>query len=156
MTKLYIPSRSSFLQLRTEVCISGICHHCLVYSYKTGWVEARVPEFVEKLLSRVLSRLFVGLPLCRSPGHRLKSRLTSIFLQGRDPGYVTHVRNHETVSCGILHKSLSAFISPRISARLLTQVPAHIEHGTKYLAPIIQERLEEENQYGPDRHKKPV
>jgi hypothetical protein len=35
-------------------------------------------------------------------------------------------------------------------------VPAHIDHGTKYLAPIIQERLEEENQYSPDRHQKPV
>jgi hypothetical protein len=54
------------------------------------------------------------------------------------------------------HCIFTSFLVNSIAGQLVSRVPGTIRNLSKYLQPIIEERLEKEAQYGPDWSGKPV
>ncbi|KAJ7574537.1 cytochrome P450 [Mycena floridula] len=91
-----------------------------------------------QIISRTSNRLFVGVPLCRNPD----------FL-ALNIGFTMDV-----VKASTIINLFPGFLQP-VAAKFLTNVPSSTRRAVKHLGPIIQERFDMEEQYGPDWPGKP-
>ncbi|KIK77861.1 hypothetical protein PAXRUDRAFT_775722 [Paxillus rubicundulus Ve08.2h10] len=105
-----------------------------------GNVWKSVPAFktAQKVICRTISRISVGLPLCRNPDWTdLNIRFSLNVVTG---GLII----------GLFPKVLAPLV-----ARFMTGVPASIRRGMKHLGPIIEERRKHLEEYGKDWADKP-
>lgn len=138
------------------------------------WTKIPALRTVMKIVCRTSNRLFVGLPLCmyfffslykclnqnilgRNPDYRaLNEEFTISVFKG---GYIINLFPNilkPSVHPNILTKKMLSLPLVRLAGRLLTNVPASIKRAMAHLGPIIQDRLDKEEQYGPNWPGKPV
>ncbi|KAJ7573480.1 cytochrome P450 [Mycena floridula] len=102
------------------------------------WVKIRVLETIMRVVSRTINRAFIGLPLCRDPDYKqlnidfTVAVFTSAIVIGRFP----------------------EFLKP-VVARYLTNAPGKLRQGIAHLGPLIQTRLDQEEEHGSDWPGKP-
>ncbi|KAG5651807.1 hypothetical protein H0H81_007330 [Sphagnurus paluster] len=102
------------------------------------WTNVVALPTIMKIVCRMSNRLFVGLPLCRDPDYRtLNVDYTVDVMKG------AHIIN---VFPNLL-KPLAGY--------LFTNVPSSQERAMAHLAPIIEERIRQQEQYGKDWPGKP-
>ncbi|KAG1757776.1 cytochrome P450 [Suillus lakei] len=90
-----------------------------------GWAKVRIYPEIMKAMCRVSNRLFVGLPLCRSPEFEALQQQFALQV----------VLRATLVNC------FPKFAHP-IIGRLLTNTPSSIRRCMALLEPIVQERLQ--------------
>ncbi|RDB20448.1 hypothetical protein Hypma_012416 [Hypsizygus marmoreus] len=102
------------------------------------WTSVQALPAVVHIVCRTSNRLFVGLPLCRDPDYRaLNEEFTIDVIKG---GHIINL--------------FPNFLKP-LAGRLFTNVEVKVKRGIKHVGPIIQERLDKEEQYGRDWPGKP-
>ncbi|GJJ15190.1 hypothetical protein Clacol_009466 [Clathrus columnatus] len=103
------------------------------------WTPVHAFSKMVEVVARASNRIFVGLPVCREPEFlQVNIDYTMDANAGRD----------------ILIR-LPVFLRTLVS-KFLTTVPKSIARASKHLGPIIQERLNLIDEYGPDYPDKPV
>ncbi|KAF8165950.1 cytochrome P450 [Crassisporium funariophilum] len=103
----------------------------------TDWVAVPVFDSLVELISRISSRAFVGLPLCRDVEFRkLCINSTMELVKGR-----------------LLHL-LPVFMRPLVG-KLITNVDAVLLSMENHLRPVVEYRLKQERIYGADWPDKP-
>ncbi|KAF8897198.1 cytochrome P450 [Infundibulicybe gibba] len=102
------------------------------------WVSVPAFRTMMRVVSRTSNRLFVGFPLCRDVGY-----LSMMERFARDV-----FSDSNTLNC------FPRFLWP-IAARLFTDIAARTKTAIGYLGPIVQDRLDKEEQYGFDWPGKP-
>ncbi|KAJ7579742.1 cytochrome P450 [Mycena floridula] len=102
------------------------------------WTKICIHREVQRIVTRATSRIFVGLPLCRNAK------------------YVDHVLQFavDVMASGRVIAVFPWFLKP-IAARFLTSAPSKLAEAEKFLAPVIQERLDDEAKFGRDRPGRP-
>ncbi|KAJ7853056.1 cytochrome P450 [Mycena olivaceomarginata] len=97
----------------------------------TEWKLIQIYPATLQIVARTTNRLFIDLPVCREPEYlQLCIDYASvIFLSGR--------------TIGLFPKFLRPIVGPMISTRKST-----LRLALKFLGPLIDERLEQENKYG--------
>ncbi|KAF7360043.1 hypothetical protein MVEN_00732100 [Mycena venus] len=97
------------------------------------WKLIQVLPTTMQVVARTSNRLFVGLPLCRDPEYlQLNIDYTvTIFTRGQ--------------MIGLMPNFLKPILAPLFSTR-----KSSLRHALKFLGPLIDERLEKENEYGND------
>jgi len=102
------------------------------------WKLITVLPATMQIVSRTSNRIFVGLPLCRDPEYvQLNIDYTvTIFTRGQ--------------MIGLLPEFLKPIVAPFLSPR-----KSSLRHALKFLKPILEERLEQDNKYGRDRPDRP-
>ncbi|KAJ7799153.1 cytochrome P450 [Mycena leptocephala] len=97
----------------------------------TEWKLVQIYPASLQIIARTVNRLYVGLPVCREPEYlQLCIDYTLvIFLRGK--------------TIGLFPKFLRPIVGPLISMRKAT-----LRRALKFLGLLIDERLEQENQYG--------
>ncbi|KAG6885315.1 hypothetical protein C0993_003292 [Termitomyces sp. T159_Od127] len=102
------------------------------------WIAIKAIPTIRKIVSRSSNRLFVGLPLCRNEDYR-------------DLNIEFAVDVMQTA------QSINLFptILKPLVGRYLSNAESYIERAVRHLRPIIQERLDNEAQYGKDWPGKP-
>lgn len=90
-----------------------------------GWANVRIYPEITKAMCRVSNRIFVGLPLCRSPEFEALQQQFALQV----------VLRATIVNC------FPKFAHP-IIGRLLTNTPSSIRKCMTLLEPIVQERLQ--------------
>ncbi|KAK7051554.1 hypothetical protein VNI00_004533 [Paramarasmius palmivorus] len=104
----------------------------------TEWTKRRVTDSIFKIVARASNRLFVGLPLCRNPEFLdLNIRFTI-----------------QVVVSAMFINVFPEFLKPYVGG-ILTSVPKSIKEATRFLEPVIVERLQQQEQYGKDWPEKP-
>ncbi|KAF9269386.1 cytochrome P450 [Marasmius fiardii PR-910] len=102
------------------------------------WVEFPAVATIQSIVVRASNRLFVGLPLCRDPDYcDLNIKFTI-----------------QVVVNSLLIDLFPNFLHP-IVGRILTTRKSSLRRAMRHLAPIIEERMEMERQYGKDWTDKP-
>ncbi|KAF7360042.1 hypothetical protein MVEN_00732000 [Mycena venus] len=104
----------------------------------TEWKLLPVLPNTMQIVARISSRLFVGLPLCRNQEYlNFNINYTiNIFIRGR--------------IIALLPDVLKPILSPFIAAR-----DTLIRRTLSFVGPLIEERLKDENQLGPEWEDKP-
>ncbi|KAJ6585896.1 cytochrome P450 [Mycena capillaripes] len=99
----------------------------------TEWKLIQMYPASLQIVARTTNRLYVDLPVCREPGYlQLCINFTSVvFFRGK--------------TIGLLPKFLRPIFGPLISRRKST-----LRQALKFLGPLIDERLDHENQHGRD------
>jgi len=102
------------------------------------WKLIKVLPATMQVVGRTSNRLFIGLPLCRDPEYvQLNIDFTvTIFARGQ------------------LIRLLPEFLKP-VLAPILSSRKSSLRHALKFLKPILDERLEQENKFGRDRPDRP-
>jgi cytochrome P450 len=97
----------------------------------TEWKLIQMYPASLQIVARTTNRLYVDLPVCREPGYlQLCINFTSVvFFRGK--------------SIGLFPKFLRPIFGPLISTRKNT-----LRQALKFLGPLIDERLNQENQHG--------
>ncbi|KAJ3514885.1 hypothetical protein NLJ89_g2106 [Agrocybe chaxingu] len=90
------------------------------------------------IVCRTSNRLFVGLPLCRSPEY-----------QTLNEQFTIHVFQ-DALKISMFPRFLRPFVG-----QYLTQVPKSVQRTIALVRPMIQQRLDNEKKYGPDWPDKP-
>ncbi|KIM34987.1 hypothetical protein M413DRAFT_449945 [Hebeloma cylindrosporum] len=102
-------------------------------SCQTGeWVSVPIFQGLVEVISRITTRAFLGVDLCRNAEFRRVCTQSTI----------------ELVKGRLLHLFPNA-LKP-LMAKLLTNVDGVLDKIEKHLAPIIEERLEQERLHGPN------
>ncbi|KAJ6557712.1 cytochrome P450 [Mycena capillaripes] len=124
-----------FPQVRDEIIHSF--DHVLGLDDKE-WKLIKVLPTTMQVIARTTNRLFVGLPLCEKPEYlQLNIDYTvTIFTRGQ--------------LIGLIPEFLKPIFSPLFSTR-----KSSLRHALKFLAPLLDERLENENQFGSDWPDRP-
>jgi len=106
--------------------------------HDTEWKLVQIWPASLQIVARTSNRLYVDLPVCRDPEYlQLCIDYTSIiFVRGQ--------------MISFLPKILRPIFAPLLSTRKQT-----LRHAMKFLGPLIDERLEQENQYGSDWPSRP-
>ncbi|KAF9482443.1 cytochrome P450 [Pholiota conissans] len=102
------------------------------------WVKIPAYRTMMKTVCMTSNRLFVGLPLCRDPGFRELNEQFTI----------------DVIKAAWTINMFPTILKP-IIGNILTNVPKSIKRGIQYAGPLIQERLEKEDEYGPDWPERP-
>ncbi|KAJ7577969.1 cytochrome P450 [Mycena floridula] len=95
------------------------------------WTKVPALPVIRRIVARIANRMFVGLPLAR------------------DNGYLDlniEFARHVIVGASIINR-FPTFLMP-VVAQLFTNAPAKVRKGIKYLGPLIQERLDQEEKHG--------
>ncbi|KAF5315411.1 hypothetical protein D9619_007341 [Psilocybe cf. subviscida] len=104
----------------------------------TEWIRLPVMSTVRQVVCRTSNRLFVGLPLCRVPEYR---------------------KLHEQMAAEVIVGSQKINKFPQLLrplvGQLLTKVPENIERLVSHIGPLVQDRLDKEDMFGPDWPDKP-
>lgn len=95
-----------------------------------GWTKVRIYPEIMKAMCRVSNRLFVGLPLCRSPEFEALQQQFALQV----------VLRATLVNC------FPKFVHP-IIGRILTNTPSSIRRCMTLLEPIVRERLQTLDQF---------
>ncbi|KAG2057010.1 cytochrome P450 [Suillus hirtellus] len=103
----------------------------IIPSAQNGWAKVRIYPEIMKAMCRVSNRLFVGLPLCRSPEFEALQQQFAL----------------QVVLRATLVNFFPKFAHP-IIGRLLTNTPSSIRACMTLLEPIVQERLQTLEQGG--------
>jgi cytochrome P450 len=103
-----------------------------------GWTKVRIYPEIMKAMCRVSNRLFVGLPLCRSPEFEALQQQFALQV----------VLRATLVNC------FPKFAHP-IIGRLLTNTPSSIRRCMALLEPIVQERLQIHEQFRDEWNAQP-
>ncbi|KAJ7579737.1 cytochrome P450 [Mycena floridula] len=105
---------------------------------RVDWTKICVHREVQRIVTRATSRIFVGLPLCRNAR------------------YVDHVLQFtiDVMISGRIIAVFPWFLKP-MAAKFLTSAPTKLVEAEKFLAPVIQERLDDEAKFGRDRPGRP-
>ncbi|GAV99331.1 cytochrome p450 [Lentinula edodes] len=98
---------------------------------KDDWVKVPAYKTSFQIVGRTANRFFVGLPLCR------------------DSDWLDLNTNFavEVFISAMIINLFPSFLKP-IAGHLLTRMPSSMKRATKHLAPIIEERLAREDEYG--------
>ncbi|KAJ4468686.1 cytochrome P450 [Lentinula edodes] len=98
---------------------------------KDDWVKVPAYKTSFQIVGRTANRFFVGLPLCR------------------DSDWLDLNTNFavEVFISAMIINLFPSFLKP-IAGRFLTRMPSSMKRATKHLAPIIEERLAREDEYG--------
>ncbi|KAG2159653.1 cytochrome P450 [Suillus bovinus] len=105
---------------------------------QNGWTKVRIYPEIMKAMCRVSNRLFVGLPLCRSPEFEALQQQFAL----------------QVVLRATLVNFFPKFAHP-IIGRLLTNTPSSIRGCMALLEPIVQERLQTLEQCRDEWHAQP-
>ncbi|KAJ3785534.1 cytochrome P450 [Lentinula aff. detonsa] len=116
-----------FAEVRDEI-VSAFADHI---PPSDDWVKVSAYKASFQIVGRTANRFFVGLPLCRN----------SDWLDLN-----TNFAVEVFISAMIINL-FPAFLKP-IAGRFLTRMPSSMKRATKHLAPIIEERLAKEYEYG--------
>ncbi|KAJ6534180.1 cytochrome P450 [Mycena capillaripes] len=119
-----------FPQVRDEII--HLFDHVLGLDDKE-WKLIKVLPTTMQVLARTSNRLFVGLPLCREPE----------YLQLNIDYTVTVFTRGQFISL------IPDFLKP-IFAPLFSTRKSSLHHALKFLGPLLDERLKNENQFGND------
>ncbi|KAJ6604022.1 cytochrome P450 [Mycena sp. CBHHK59/15] len=103
------------------------------------WTSVPGLMTVLRVISRASNRLFVGLPLCRDPDYR---NLTIEFTNGV-------MRSAKQINL------FPHFLSRKIVGPQLSNLPRDLARAKKHLVPIIEQRLKQEDENGPDWAERP-
>ncbi|KIM76338.1 hypothetical protein PILCRDRAFT_797492 [Piloderma croceum F 1598] len=104
----------------------------------SDWTKVCANDAVSQIVCRSANRIFVGAPLCQDPDWLA---LTLKF-------------SKDVVISGRIISLFPGFLQP-IAASLLTNLNAHVRHGMRHLAPVIQDRQRHIDEYGQDWDDKP-
>ncbi|KAF7360640.1 hypothetical protein MVEN_00795700 [Mycena venus] len=109
--------------------------------HDTEWKLVQVFPALNMIVARTTSRLFVDLPLCRDPGYLTLciDNTIDIFMWG--------------TSYSVL--SLRVNLLFRILGPLLSKRKRNLRHALKFLGPMIDERVKQDNEYGTDWPDRP-
>ncbi|KAF8184070.1 cytochrome P450 [Mycena galopus ATCC 62051] len=124
-----------FPQLQDEIVH---CFDHILGLHDKGWKSVNAMSTALQLINRSSNRVFVGLPLCRNPEYiqlNIEYPLT-IFATGR--------------VIDLIPTLLRPIIAPIISTRKRA-----LRRALKLMGPIIDERMENEKQYGSDWPDRP-
>ncbi|KAG2085392.1 cytochrome P450 [Suillus discolor] len=105
---------------------------------KNGWAKVRIYPEIMKAMCRVSNRLFVGLPLCRSPEFEA----------------LQHQFALQVLLRATLLNFFPKFAHP-IIGRLLTNTPSSIRRCMALLEPIVRKRLQTLDQFRDKWHAQP-
>ncbi|ESK83170.1 cytochrome p450 [Moniliophthora roreri MCA 2997] len=125
---------TKFAQLQDEIVAS----FNELIPVQDDWVTVNLNSTIMQVVARTSNRFFSGLPLCRNPEYiDLNVKFTI-----------------QVVLSGQLIGLFPEFLKP-IAGNLLTPVPASVKRAKEHLAPIIQERLAKDEEYGCDWAERP-
>ncbi|KAJ7936828.1 cytochrome P450 [Mycena leptocephala] len=119
-----------FPQLRDEI-VNAFDH--ILGLHDNEWKLVEVLPTALQVVTRTSNRIFVGLPVCREPEYLQLNIDYSILVFTR--GQII----------GLIPNFLKPIFAPLFSTRKRS-----LQQALKFLGPLIDERLEKENQYGRD------
>ncbi|KAJ7720374.1 cytochrome P450 [Mycena maculata] len=102
------------------------------------WKLLHVLPSIMQIVARTSNRLFVGLPLCREKEYLDLNIDYTVLVFTR----------------GLMIRLIPEFLKP-ILAPLIMNRKSSIRHALKFLGPSINERLQKEEEYGPERPDRP-
>ncbi|KAI6165103.1 cytochrome P450 [Pisolithus thermaeus] len=114
----------------------------LFSSQDTEWKPVVAMQAVQKVVSRAMNRIFVGLPLC-SFNFNLRSREKGghLFYLGRNPDWLKFGNQYaiDSIISGAKMDLFPRFMWPLV-AIFLTSTEKHVERAVEFLGPAIRER----------------
>ncbi|KAL0568280.1 hypothetical protein V5O48_013709 [Marasmius crinis-equi] len=103
------------------------------FTWAVDWVEySDTVGLLQKIITGVSNRYFVGLPLCRN-----------------DDWVALNINLVLSVALNSVMINLFPEVLHPIAGRIFTKRHSSLRRAVKHLAPIVEERLEMEKQYGP-------